>query len=136
MIIMKERGRPSLGTQMGRQNQRGRWKSSCRDRNKIFLNSSVRVDFKFDILGCASDVDSLIDSGAKCTGSRIMRKRRDVNQPDEKTIAKKTTVYEEILSYSWEKEEGLYEPFKEDARCTTAFKSKEHVISPIKYRLR
>ena len=56
MINMKAKGRPCLGTQMGRQNQRGRWKSFYHDRNKTFLNSLVRFDFIFDILGYGSDV--------------------------------------------------------------------------------
>ena len=86
MINMKAKGRPSLGTQMGRQNQRGRWKSFCQDRWNPF-----------------------------CL--------------DEEMIAKKTTVYEEILSYPREKEEGLYDTFRESLRCITAFKLKELLIS-------
>ena len=63
MINMKERSRPCLGTQMVRQNQRGRFKeSSSLDRNnETILNYLLCFDFVFDILDYSSDAtDSLV----------------------------------------------------------------------------
>ena len=66
MIKVKGRkGRLSLGINMERLNQRGRWEeSSCQDRNSKTLNFLV-FDFAFDILDYFSGVNSLVSSKVK-----------------------------------------------------------------------
>ena len=57
-----KKGRSSLGINMERLNQRGRWKeSSCQNRNSKTLNFFFWLGFAFDILD-SSGVNSLVSS--------------------------------------------------------------------------
>ena len=66
--------RPSLGINMERLNQRGRWEeSSCQNRNSNSktLNFSFWLGFVFDILDYSSGVNSLVSSIV--TGAQVVR---------------------------------------------------------------
>ena len=66
--------RPSLGINMVRQNQRGRWEefSSLDRKIRTFLNFLLWIDLVFDILNYSSGANSL-SNGPDVTGAQEVR---------------------------------------------------------------